>query len=73
MALHPDKDGELSRDARMTAWITGTDAGTFRETDRPIPTPIADEVLVQVEACGVCRTDLHVIDHELPPHRPHVV
>ncbi|WP_127476566.1 zinc-dependent alcohol dehydrogenase family protein [Microbacterium sulfonylureivorans] len=57
----------------MKAWITGDVAGAFRETDRPIPTPSADEVLVRVEACGVCRTDLHVIDHELPPHRPAVV
>jgi propanol-preferring alcohol dehydrogenase len=57
----------------MRAWTTGDVAGAFRETERPIPTPTADEVLVRVEACGVCRTDLHVIDHELPPHRPRVI
>ena len=33
---------------------------------RPCPEPTASEVLVEVEACGVCRTDLHVIDGELP-------
>ncbi len=32
----------------------------------PIPQPGPDEVLVRVEACGVCRTDLHVVDGELP-------
>lgn len=35
-------------------------------TERAIPKPAADEVLVLVEACGVCRTDLHVVDGELP-------
>lgn len=31
----------------------------------PVPTPLAGQVLVKVEACGVCRTDLHVVDGEL--------
>lgn len=34
-------------------------------TDLPVPTPLAGQVLVKVEACGVCRTDLHVVDGEL--------
>ena len=34
------------------------------ETDTPVPGPT--EVLVKVLACGVCRTDLHVVDGELP-------
>ena len=34
------------------------------ETDTPVPGPTA--VLVKVLACGVCRTDLHVVDGELP-------
>jgi len=33
---------------------------------RPIPEPVPGEVLVRVEACAVCRTDLHVVDGELP-------
>ena len=32
----------------------------------PKPKPSANEVLVQVRACAVCRTDLHVVDGELP-------
>lgn len=32
----------------------------------PIPQPQSDEVLIKVLACGVCRTDLHVVDGELP-------
>ena len=34
--------------------------------EQPIPTPGAGEILVEVAACGVCRTDLHVVDGELP-------
>jgi propanol-preferring alcohol dehydrogenase len=33
------------------------------EVDRP--TPVAGEILLQVRACGICRTDLHVVDGEL--------
>jgi propanol-preferring alcohol dehydrogenase len=31
----------------------------------PVPAPSAGEVLVRVSACGICRTDLHVVDGEL--------
>ena len=34
--------------------------------ERPTPAPAAGEILVEVAACGVCRTDLHVVDGELP-------
>jgi propanol-preferring alcohol dehydrogenase len=34
--------------------------------DLPIPTPAAHQLLVEVHACAVCRTDLHVVDGELP-------
>jgi propanol-preferring alcohol dehydrogenase len=37
---------------------------TMRE--RPLPQPAAGEIVVEIEACGVCRTDLHVVDGELP-------
>lgn len=33
--------------------------------ERPVPAPGAGEILVAVSACGVCRTDLHVVDGEL--------
>ena len=33
---------------------------------RTLPVPTAGEVRIRVEACGVCRTDLHVVDGELP-------
>lgn len=34
--------------------------------DRPVPVPGAGKVLIQVRACAVCRTDLHIVDGELP-------
>jgi alcohol dehydrogenase, propanol-preferring len=37
--------------------------------DVPDPEPGAGEVRVRVLACGVCRTDLHVIEGDLPPHK----
>ena len=59
--------------AVMRAWTTGEAAGVLEPVELPVPEPAADEVLVRVEACGVCRTDLHVVDQEIPPHRPRVV
>jgi alcohol dehydrogenase, propanol-preferring len=40
---------------------------------RPDPLPGPGEVRVRVEACGVCRTDLHVVDGELPDIHPPIV
>ena len=46
----------------------------LRETELPDPEPGDGQVLVEVSACGVCRTDLHVVDGELPkPKLPLVV
>lgn len=39
----------------------------------PDPSPGDGEVLVRVKVCGVCRTDLHVIEGELPPKRSPVI
>jgi len=41
--------------------------------DVPTPEPGADQVLLHVHACGVCRTDLHIVDGELPPHKQPVI
>ena len=39
----------------------------------PQPKPGAGQVLLRVRACGVCRTDLHIVEGELPPKLPQVV
>jgi alcohol dehydrogenase, propanol-preferring len=42
-------------------------------SDVPAPRPSAGQVLVRVSACGVCRTDLHVVEGELPPRKSPVI
>jgi propanol-preferring alcohol dehydrogenase len=41
--------------------------------ERPDPRPLAGEVLVEVRACGVCRTDLHLAEGDLPVRRARCV
>jgi len=41
--------------------------------DLPVPEPGPGEMLVRIDACGVCRTDLHVVEGELPPHRQPII
>jgi len=41
--------------------------------DLPVPEPGPGEVRVRVTACGICRTDLHVIEEDLPPVRRPIV
>ncbi|WP_202918118.1 zinc-binding alcohol dehydrogenase family protein [Streptomyces cavernae] len=60
----------------MRAWAV-TEPGPvesepLRLVTKPVPVPGPDELLVRVRACGVCRTDLHVAEGDLPVHRPWV-
>lgn len=48
------------------AMVSGGPGQALSLEERPIPTPGPGEVLLKVGACAVCRTDLHVIDGELP-------
>jgi alcohol dehydrogenase, propanol-preferring len=48
-------------------------SGPLRMIERPVPLPSAGELLVAVEVCGVCRTDLHVVEGDLRPRRPVLV
>ena len=61
----------------MKAMVLTTPASVDTEPlqlqDVPDPEPQANEIRVRVEACGVCRTDLHVVEAELPPQRDHVI
>lgn len=42
----------------------------LRPIERPVPEPGAGEILIEVAACGVCRTDLHVADGEIAARYP---
>jgi propanol-preferring alcohol dehydrogenase len=74
---HWNEDG-LGRDGAqaMHAWVVDRPGPVEREplrfVERPVPVPAADELLVHVRACGVCRTDLHVTEGDLPVRRPGV-
>jgi propanol-preferring alcohol dehydrogenase len=50
----------------MRAMILDAAHTPLRPADLPLPRPGPDQVLLRVAACGVCRTDLHVFDGELP-------
>ena len=67
-AWHVDRPGpvEVAADS-----ITGG-GGVLAERDTPVPEPGPGELLLRVLACGVCRTDLHVTEGDLPVHRPGV-
>ncbi len=41
--------------------------------DVPAPDPKPGDVLLKVLACGVCRTDLHIVEGELPPRHPRII
>ncbi|MES2170024.1 MAG: zinc-dependent alcohol dehydrogenase family protein [Actinomycetota bacterium] len=57
----------------MRAWRCDEVAGDLRLSRMKRPVPAANEILVRVLACGVCRTDLHVVDRDLPVHRDRIV
>ncbi|TQJ85852.1 zinc-binding alcohol dehydrogenase family protein [Streptomyces sp. SLBN-31] len=61
----------------MRAWSVAVpgpveEEGNLRLVEKPVPEPGDDELLVHVHACGVCRTDLHVAEGDLPVRRPGV-
>jgi alcohol dehydrogenase, propanol-preferring len=49
------------------------DSSPLRLRDVPVPEARPGEVRVRVQACGICRTDLHVVEGELPPQRESVI
>ncbi|MBE9193131.1 zinc-dependent alcohol dehydrogenase family protein [Gloeocapsopsis crepidinum LEGE 06123] len=49
----------------MRAMILDTPGKPLRVANLPIPTPNPQQVLIRVRACGICRTDLHIVDGEL--------
>ena len=50
----------------MRAMVLDAPKTPLRQADVPLPEPSAAQVLLRVHACAVCRTDLHVVDGELP-------
>jgi len=50
----------------MQAMVLHAPGGRLELVDRPVPEPGPGQLLIRVGACAVCRTDLHVVDGELP-------
>lgn len=61
-SLHP-------QDGSMRAMLLDRPNAPLRLARIPIPVPAEHEVLIRVTTCGVCRTDLHIADGELPAHK----
>ncbi|HEY3941022.1 MAG TPA: zinc-dependent alcohol dehydrogenase family protein [Acidimicrobiales bacterium] len=61
----------------MQAWAVSTPGrladGPLRLVERGVPEPGPGEVLIRVSVCGVCRTDLHLVEGDLAPRHPGVV
>jgi alcohol dehydrogenase, propanol-preferring len=61
----------------MRAWEVHApgpiDGGPLRLVERAIPVPAPGQVRIEVITCGVCRTDLHLAEGDLPAHRPAAV
>lgn len=57
----------------MKAMVLAAPGGPLALEERADPVPGPGELRVRVEACGVCRTDLHIVDGELPDTRLPIV
>lgn len=61
----------------MYAWVLETQAPIEKRplklVEVPTPEPIGDEIRVKVEYCGICRTDLHIAEGDIPLHKRHLI
>ncbi|MHB1209145.1 MAG: zinc-dependent alcohol dehydrogenase family protein [Acidimicrobiales bacterium] len=61
----------------MQGWAVGTPgpmaSGPLVRIERALPIPNARQVRLRVSTCGVCRTDLHLVEGDLTPRRPLVI
>jgi propanol-preferring alcohol dehydrogenase len=59
--------------SKYKAMVLETPAASLRLVTRAIPEPGFGEILIEIAACGVCRTDLHVVDGDLTDPRLPIV
>jgi propanol-preferring alcohol dehydrogenase len=63
-----DLNGETAMQAMLLDEIAPIDRSPLRRAELPPPAPQAGQVRVRVRCCAICRTDLHVIEGDLPRH-----
>jgi propanol-preferring alcohol dehydrogenase len=67
-------DAAVRENDGMDAWVVDhvapIDDRPLRRIERDEPTPGPGQLRVKIVCCGVCRTDLHLAEGDLPPHRP---
>ncbi|WP_349675639.1 alcohol dehydrogenase catalytic domain-containing protein, partial [Oenococcus oeni] len=74
-----DVGGSERIPSEMRAWEVASPApidsspSPIHFVKHPVPVPKTSEVLVRVISCGICHTDLHVAEGDLPVHHPHVI
>jgi propanol-preferring alcohol dehydrogenase len=65
------EDCAVSEAARtMRAMVFDEVGEPLRAVELPVPSPAPNELLLRVEACGICRTDLHLLDGEVAIAKP---
>jgi alcohol dehydrogenase, propanol-preferring len=57
----------------MTAMAFDRPGAPLQRVERTVPAPRPGHILLRVSACGICRTDVHVIDGDLPHPKAHVI
>ncbi|HZS82199.1 MAG TPA: zinc-dependent alcohol dehydrogenase family protein [Stellaceae bacterium] len=57
----------------MRAMVLEAAGRPLAASEVPDPTPGPGQIAIRIHACAVCRTDLHVVDGELPRPKPHLV
>jgi alcohol dehydrogenase, propanol-preferring len=66
----------VADDGGVRAWVVAKpgpiDGGPLRLVERDVPAPGPGQIRVRVSTCGVCRTDLHLAEGDLPPKRAEV-
>jgi len=66
--IDTDEETRMQLPPSMSAMVCDGPGRLLRAASLPMPQAQGHDVLIAVAACGVCRTDLHVIDGELPAH-----
>jgi alcohol dehydrogenase, propanol-preferring len=74
---HGDDGDLLIYPGSVQAWTLShpapVESQPLKLLDVPVPEPGEGQVRVRVSACGICRTDLHVVEGELPPKKDHII